>query len=171
MACYSVLMDSYWSHFFPVTTRSTSLTSIPHSSFSLRFSDLREIEVACREDEDQRAVRMLDWIGDRVNKHCTKWVHDFESSPEKENFRTPWWDDLRRCAEGEHVPSKTEGWNHPVAGMFMCGTVSDMVKTFSQLFWLFPPPHRILCKPLPHCTPGPWMFLYGWTQHYSGTHL
>ncbi|KAF8349763.1 ER-golgi trafficking TRAPP I complex 85 kDa subunit-domain-containing protein [Amanita rubescens] len=99
-----------------VTTRSTSLTSIPHSSFSLRFSDLREIEVASREDEDQRAVRMLDWIGDRVNKDCAKWVHDFE--------RTPWWDDLKRCAEGEYVPSKTEGWNHPVAVILAVSTTS-----------------------------------------------
>lgn len=35
---------------------------------------------------------------------------------DKDNFRTPWWDELRRCTEGDHVPSKTEGWNHPIAG-------------------------------------------------------
>ena len=146
------------------------MTSIPHSSFALRFSDLGEIEVACREDEDQRAVRMLDWIGDRVNKRCAKWVQDFESSSDSESFRTPWWDDLRRCAEGEHLPSKTEGWNHPVAGMFTCRTVLYIVKTFSQSSWLFPPPHRTLFKLSLLCTLGFWIFHHGWTQPYSGTH-
>ncbi|KAK2461653.1 hypothetical protein APHAL10511_006116 [Amanita phalloides] len=107
-----------------VNTRSISLTSIPHTSFSLRFSDLQEIESACREDEDQRAVRTLDWIGDRVNKHCAKWVEDIEISSDQDTFKTPWWNDLRRCAEGEHVPSKTEGWNHPVTVIFAASTTS-----------------------------------------------
>jgi trafficking protein particle complex subunit 8 len=31
-------------------------------------------------------------------------------------IRTPWWEDLRRCVEGEWTPSRWEGWNHPVAG-------------------------------------------------------
>ena len=26
-----------------------------------------------------------------------------------------WWEEVKRCVEGDHVPSKTEGWNHPVA--------------------------------------------------------
>ncbi|KAF8634497.1 hypothetical protein AX15_000933 [Amanita polypyramis BW_CC] len=108
----------------PVTTRSTSLASIPHSSFALRFSDLSEIEAACREGEDQRALRMLDWIGARVNRHCVKWVQDVENSPEKDSLRAPWWDDLRRCAEGEHIPSKTEGWNHPMAIILAVSTTA-----------------------------------------------
>src|SRR5215475_10513263 len=50
-----------------VTTRTTSLTPVPHTSFALRFSDLAEIESACREPEEQRAVRAIDWIGSRIN--------------------------------------------------------------------------------------------------------
>lgn len=101
-----------------MTTRTTSLVSVPHASFALRFSDLTEIEVACREDEEQRAVRTIDWIGARINKRCSKWVEDIEKHGDKGALRPPWWDELRRCAEGDHVPSKSEGWNHPVAGVF-----------------------------------------------------
>ncbi|KAJ6519689.1 ER-golgi trafficking TRAPP I complex 85 kDa subunit-domain-containing protein [Mycena sanguinolenta] len=98
-----------------VTTRTTSLTSVPHTSFSLRFSNLAEIESACKEDEHQRAERTIDWIGARIGNRCAKWLQDMEKLGEKEPLRTPWWDELKRCAEGDHVPSKVEGWNHPVA--------------------------------------------------------
>jgi hypothetical protein len=92
------------------------LTSVPHASFSLRFSDLSEIEIACKEGEDQRAARTIEWIGARITKRCAKWVEDMEKSDNKDVQRSPWWDELRRCTEGDHVPSKNEGWNHPVAG-------------------------------------------------------
>ncbi|KAF9010359.1 hypothetical protein BDZ89DRAFT_996309 [Hymenopellis radicata] len=95
-----------------VTTRTTSLTSVPHASFALRFSDLVEIENACQEDEEQRAVRTLDWIGERIGRRCAKWVEDIG---DKDTTRTPWWDELKRCIEGSHTPSRTETWNHPVA--------------------------------------------------------
>jgi hypothetical protein len=98
-----------------VTTRTTSLTSVPHAAFALRFSELTEIELACKESEEQRAVRTIDWIGARINNRSAKWVEDMEKAEGKDVLRTPWWDELRRCAEGDHVPSKTEGWNHPVA--------------------------------------------------------
>lgn len=101
-----------------MTTRTTSLVSVPHTSFALRFSDLAEIESGCREDEEQRAVRTLDWIGARIHKRCTKWMEDIEKNGDQDNVRTPWWDELRRCAEGDHIPSKTEAWNHPVAGIY-----------------------------------------------------
>ncbi|KAJ7125714.1 ER-golgi trafficking TRAPP I complex 85 kDa subunit-domain-containing protein [Mycena crocata] len=107
-----------------VTTRTTSLTSVPHSSFGLRFSSLDEIESACREDEEQRAERTLDWIGARISKRCTKWLEDMEKSGEKDPIRTPWWDELKRCAEGDHVPSKAEGWNHPVAIILAVSTTA-----------------------------------------------
>ncbi|RDB28485.1 Transport protein particle subunit trs85-1 [Hypsizygus marmoreus] len=107
-----------------VTTRTTSLTSVPHTSFALRFSDLVEIETACREDDEQRAVRTIDWISARISHRCAKWVEDFEKSGERENIRTPWWDELRRCVEGDHVPSKTEGWNHPVAVILAVSTTA-----------------------------------------------
>ncbi|EGO05173.1 hypothetical protein SERLA73DRAFT_68802 [Serpula lacrymans var. lacrymans S7.3] len=107
-----------------VTTRTTSLTSIPHTSFALRFSDLSDIEAACREDEEQRAERTLDWIGERINKSCAKWVEDIEKTPDKDAIRTPWWDELRRCTEGELVPSRTEGWNHPVSIILAVSTTA-----------------------------------------------
>ena len=86
-----------------------------HTSFALRFSYLHEIEEAGREDDERRAERALDWITSRINHRCLKWVQDMERVPEKDAVRTPWWDELRRCIEGEFVPSKFEGWNHPVA--------------------------------------------------------
>ncbi|KAH7928488.1 hypothetical protein BV22DRAFT_1082749 [Leucogyrophana mollusca] len=107
-----------------VTTRTTSLTSVPHASFALRFSDLSEIEAASREDEEQRAVRTIDWIGERINKRCNKWVEDLEKIPDRDAARTPWWDELRRCAEGDHVPSRTEGWNHPVSIILAVSTTA-----------------------------------------------
>ncbi|PFH54797.1 hypothetical protein AMATHDRAFT_135105 [Amanita thiersii Skay4041] len=107
-----------------VTTRTTTLTSVPHASFALRFSDLLDIETACREDEEQRAVRTIDWITARINSRCAKWIDDVQNVPDKDNLRTPWWDELRRCAEGEHVPSKHEGWNHPVAIILAVSTTA-----------------------------------------------
>ncbi|KAF8898889.1 ER-golgi trafficking TRAPP I complex 85 kDa subunit-domain-containing protein [Infundibulicybe gibba] len=98
-----------------VTTRTISLASVPHVSFALRFSDLAEIEAACREDDEQRAVRTIDWIGARIGKRCAKWVDDAQKAGDNDMARTPWWDELKRCAEGDHVPAKDEGWNHPVA--------------------------------------------------------
>lgn len=92
------------------------MVSVPHTSFALRFSDLHEIEEACREDDDDRAERTIDWITARINHRCAKWVQDMEKTADKDTTKTPWWDELRRCVEGDFVPSKTEGWNHPVAG-------------------------------------------------------
>ena len=100
-------------------TRTTTLTSVPHKSFALRFSDLVEIEEGCRESEEERAVRTIDWISSRINKRCAKWVEEMENVEETEVPKTPWWDELRRCAEGDHVPSRFEGWNHPVAGVWL----------------------------------------------------
>jgi hypothetical protein len=110
-----------------VTTRTTTLTDVPHTSFALRFSDLAEIETACREDEEQRAVRTIDWMGERINKRSAKWVEDMEMANEKDVLRTPWWDELRRCAESDHIPSRVEGWNHPAAGA--CPISVSIIKT------------------------------------------
>lgn len=98
-----------------VSTRTTSLVSIPHSAFALRFSSLNDVELACREDDNQRAVRTLDWMTARIANRSVKWVQEVDKLADKEGFRTPWWDELRRCAEGDFVPSKSEAWNHPVA--------------------------------------------------------
>jgi hypothetical protein len=90
---------------------------VPHNSFAIRFSNLVDVENACREDDESRAVRTIDWMTARINRRCQIWVQDMEALGAKETSRTPWWDELRRCAEGDFVPSKTEGWNHPVARM------------------------------------------------------
>ncbi|KAJ7293446.1 ER-golgi trafficking TRAPP I complex 85 kDa subunit-domain-containing protein [Mycena rebaudengoi] len=107
-----------------VTTRTTSLTSVPHPSFNLRFSSLPEIEAACREDEEQRAERTIDWIGARIGKRSAKWLEDIEKLADKDPVRTPWWDELKRCAEGDHVPSRAESWNHPVAIILAVSTTA-----------------------------------------------
>ncbi|EFI28666.1 hypothetical protein CC1G_13692 [Coprinopsis cinerea okayama7 len=112
-----------------VTTRTASLVPVPHSSFALRFSDLAEVEEACREPEEQRAIRTLDWISARITKRCEKWVQDVEERGEKEvgkdgRVRSPWWDELRRCAEGDIVPDKNEGWNHPVSVILAVSTTA-----------------------------------------------
>ncbi|KIJ68594.1 hypothetical protein HYDPIDRAFT_125323 [Hydnomerulius pinastri MD-312] len=107
-----------------VTTRTTALTTVPHASFALRFSNLADIEDACHEDEEQRATRTIDWMGERINQRCAKWVEELEKQPDRDSARTPWWDELRRCAEGDHVPSKAEGWNHPMSIILAVSTTA-----------------------------------------------
>lgn len=92
------------------------MVSVPHASFSLRFSDLAEIEAACYEDEEGRATRTVDWISEHISQRSSKWVEDVEKLKEKDGLQSPWWDELKRCAEGEHTPSRSETWNHPAAG-------------------------------------------------------
>lgn len=99
----------------PVTTRTTSLSTVSHPSFALRFSDLADTERACIEDDEQRAARTIDWIGDRITKQSPHWLNELDSHPDRYSTRTPWWDELSRCAEGDHVPSKYDGWNHPLS--------------------------------------------------------
>ncbi|XP_006454644.1 hypothetical protein AGABI2DRAFT_182617 [Agaricus bisporus var. bisporus H97] len=111
-----------------VTTRTTSLTSVPHATFALRFSDLIEIEEACREDEERRATRLIDWMSGRISQKCARWLSEMEEpeakGKERDAWRTPWWDEVRRCAEGDHVPSRYEGWNHPVAIILAVSTTA-----------------------------------------------
>jgi trafficking protein particle complex subunit 8 len=135
-----------------VTTRTTALAPVQHGTFNLRFSELEEIERACAEDDDRRALRTLDWISARIQRKCAAWVAEKldEETPQRrapvvdarpddagagaglrvvdeggrggldghpdEGNGTPWWDELRACAEGLAVPSHEEGWNHPAAG-------------------------------------------------------
>ena len=90
-----------------------------HSSFPLRFSNLSDIEARCKEDEDVRAERTIDWIGQRIAKRAAIWVDrvEHEESLETKGVTTPWWQELQRCTEGDRTPSRDEGWNHPVAGV------------------------------------------------------
>jgi len=42
--------------------------------------------------------------------------------------RTLWWEEVRKCVEGDWTPSRSEGWNHPVASML----VSQYFETLSS---------------------------------------
>lgn len=103
----------------PVTTRTTSLTSVSHHSFALRFSNVLDIEDAVHEDEEQRAGRTMDWIGSRISQRCERWMDMLETESREGGkmwrTRTPWWEEVKRCVDGDHVPSSVEGWNHPVS--------------------------------------------------------
>ena len=104
-----------YSHFvlhWTVTTRAPIPIQLPQ--FALRFSGLAEIEEACREDEEERANRTIDWISSRIGEKAAKWVEIMDQT-RSEGVTTPWWEELKKCAEGNVVPSRTEGWNHPVA--------------------------------------------------------
>ncbi|KAF8273905.1 ER-golgi trafficking TRAPP I complex 85 kDa subunit-domain-containing protein [Lactarius quietus] len=124
-----------------VTTRTTSLTPVPLTAFALRFSDLAEIEQGCREDEEERAGRTIDWISARISSRCAKWTEDWEhmQASVTENdvankSRTPWWNEVRQCVEGDHIPSRSEGWNHPVAIIFAVSTMlPNPLQTLAQL--------------------------------------
>ncbi|KAF8525181.1 ER-golgi trafficking TRAPP I complex 85 kDa subunit-domain-containing protein [Hysterangium stoloniferum] len=109
-----------------VTTRTTTLTTVTHASFSLRFSDFNDVNTACKEDEDSRAGRTIDWIGQRVAKRAAAWVEEAEGTDHANDNKAlpPWWRELQRCTEGDHTPSKHEGWNHPVAVILAVSTLA-----------------------------------------------
>lgn len=70
-----------------------------------------------REDEELRAGLTMDWIAARVSARATRWVDAVSSgeAPERWREKTPWWDEVKRCVEGDWTPASDEGWNHPVA--------------------------------------------------------
>ncbi|KLO17070.1 hypothetical protein SCHPADRAFT_959188 [Schizopora paradoxa] len=109
-----------------ISTRTTSLTSVQHANFVVRFSELGDVEAACREDEEQRAARTIDWISSRISKRCAKWVEDIEkyeeTSTSEDLVEGPWWEEVRRCSEGDHTPSKYDTWNHPVSIIYAVST-------------------------------------------------
>ncbi|RPD64974.1 hypothetical protein L227DRAFT_571426 [Lentinus tigrinus ALCF2SS1-6] len=111
-----------------ITTRTTTLTSVPHTSFALRFSDVTEIEDAVHEDEEQRAGRTMDWIGSRISERCERWMDMLETESREGGkmwrTRTPWWEEVKRCVDGDHVPSSVEGWNHPVSLILAVSTAA-----------------------------------------------
>jgi len=124
-----------------VITRTAALTPVQHTSFAIRFSDLTEIEDGCREPEEQRAGRFIDWIGARIALRSSSWVEHWESSgaAKKErsgdtSIRTPWWAELQSCVEGERIPSRVEGWNHPIALIFAVSTfAANPLQALAQL--------------------------------------
>lgn len=84
-----------------------------------------EVEAACKEDEEQRAGRFIDWVTSRISRRSDRWVKEVEKLEDNgkglhtpNEGRTPWWEELRKCTEGDLVPLRSEGWNHPVSSMF-----------------------------------------------------
>ncbi|KIP12403.1 hypothetical protein PHLGIDRAFT_27246 [Phlebiopsis gigantea 11061_1 CR5-6] len=106
-----------------VTTRTTTLNPVPHATFALRFSELPEVEAALHEDEEQRAGRTLDWIGSRVAARSARWVDIVERRAGRDD-KTPWWEEVKRCIEGDNVPNRYEGWSHPVAVVYAVSTLA-----------------------------------------------
>ena len=104
-------------HTFRISQAVTTRTQIQiqYPQFALRFSDLAEIEEACREDEEERANRTIDWISSHVSEKAMKWVEIMDRA-KLEGVTTLQWEELKNCSEGNVVSSRTEGWNHPVAG-------------------------------------------------------
>lgn len=66
----------------------------------------------------------MDWIGNRVQPRCTAWVEmvEVQAASEKPEGpwmdHTPWWEEVKRCVESDHVPNRSEGWNHPIASSY-----------------------------------------------------
>ncbi|KAG8904219.1 hypothetical protein FRB99_002083, partial [Tulasnella sp. 403] len=111
----------------PVITRTTTLVPVTHSSFSLRFSDLTQVESSCREDEEIRAGRTIDWVGGRIARKAPGWVEELESKKKGEPMMgdTKWWQELSDCVEGDRAPARGEGWNHPVALILATTTLAS----------------------------------------------
>ena len=53
-------------------------------------------------------------MSSRVTEKAAKWVEIMDQAG-PESATTPWWEELKKSAEGNVVPSRAEGWNHPVA--------------------------------------------------------
>lgn len=53
-------------------------------------------------------------MNSRISEKAVKWVEIMDRN-KSEGVTTPWWEELKKCAEGNVVPSRAEGWNHPVA--------------------------------------------------------
>ena len=151
-----------------VTTRTTSLTTVSHPSFALRFSDLADTERACLEDDEQRAARTIDWIGDRITRQCAHWLKELDDNPDRYSSRTPWWDELARCAEGDHLPSKYDGWNHPLSSQSH-SLLSLPVSRPCQSSSPYPPLLPIRCKLLLPSMLASWNFPHGSTPPISST--
>jgi hypothetical protein len=99
----------------PVSTRTTALATVTHDRYFMRFSNLQDVEAASKEDEEVRAGRTFDWMGSRISRKAATWVAEVEEKPLNLAKEMKWWQDIRLCAEGDIAPSRTEGWNYPVA--------------------------------------------------------
>lgn len=169
-----------------VTVRSTTFSTITHPSFHLRFADFSSLEAACAEDEDERASRTIDWLGQRITREADKWVKSVESDKIKINHPSdaPWWQELHNCVEGDHLPTRFEGWNHPVAVILAVSTLApNPLQAVTELHSRYndvrlPPwvdPVRLCHTVIIHSTTSPLnsdeaMALYNATKKQFGLH-
>ncbi|CAE7231072.1 unnamed protein product [Rhizoctonia solani] len=117
-----------------VSARTTTLATTTHERYFLRFSDLPEVELACKEDEEARASRTLDWMSSRVSHRAGAWVQEAGERPLNLGKEMKWWEDIRLCTEGDIAPNRTEGWNHPVALILATSTMaSNPLQSISNL--------------------------------------
>ena len=74
----------------------------------------------------------MDWIGSRIAQRCERWLDMLETESKEGGkmwrTRTPWWDEVKRCVDGDHVPSSAEGWNHPVSRAYPLWSVTNAVR-------------------------------------------
>ncbi|KAF9517937.1 hypothetical protein BS47DRAFT_419756 [Hydnum rufescens UP504] len=119
-ARYPLFMNFPLFHSFTqVSTRTTGLSPVQHANFNLRFSALSDVEAACREEEERRAGRTIDWIGSRIGQQAASWLEDPASRDQEK-----WWDDIKSCVQGDRTPVRSEGWNHPMALILATSTLA-----------------------------------------------
>ncbi|KAG8747243.1 hypothetical protein FRC10_001859 [Ceratobasidium sp. 414] len=108
-----------------ISARTTALASVTHDRYFIRFSNLQDVEAASKEDEEVRAGRTFDWMGARISRRAAAWVAEVEEKPLNLGKEMKWWQDLRLCAEGDIAPTRTEGWNYPVALILATSTMAS----------------------------------------------
>ncbi|KAG6878643.1 hypothetical protein C0993_001166 [Termitomyces sp. T159_Od127] len=92
-----------------------------------KIVDEKKRKESRRRKRRQRQTNSYQFVEDVARRHAAdearkQRMHSFFE--DKDSYTTPWWDELRRCVEGDHVPSKTEGWNHPVALILAVSTTA-----------------------------------------------
>ncbi|KAG9118362.1 hypothetical protein FRC07_007148, partial [Ceratobasidium sp. 392] len=107
-----------------VSARTTTLAPVTHNRYFIRFSNLQDVEAASKEDEESRAGRTFDWMGTRISRKAAAWVAEVEEKPLNLGKEMKWWQDIRLCAEGDIAPTRTEGWNYPVALILATSTMA-----------------------------------------------
>ncbi|KAG8754517.1 hypothetical protein FRC12_011166 [Ceratobasidium sp. 428] len=108
-----------------ISARTTALASVTHDRYFIRFSDLQDVETASKEDEEVRAGRTFDWMSTRISRKAAAWVAEVEEKPLNLGKEMKWWQDIRLCVEGDVAPTRTEGWNYPIALILATSTMAS----------------------------------------------
>ncbi|KAG8699356.1 hypothetical protein FRC09_006668 [Ceratobasidium sp. 395] len=123
-----------------ISARTTALASVTHDRYFIRFSDLQDVETASKEDEEVRAGRTFDWMSTRISRKAAAWVAEVEEKPLNLGKEMKWWQDIRLCVEGDVAPTRTEGWNYPIASTStMASNPLQSITTLHSRALEFPP--------------------------------